>query len=382
MTTWFISRHPGAIAWAAQQGIKVDRQIAHLEPGQIMTGDIVIGTLPVNLAAAVCSVGAQYINLSVDVPADLRGQELSLEQMLTYHARLESFDILQKPIMLEHKILEESRHIIANLPLIQISIRARSLGMQTPQNIGSAWHGAFGKILHDTQPSCYAALYGNKLDGEDTHIDVKPYVLRPPQPDIDFSSGTNFSFSIILMGQGVEYVDQIKTAIHQLGEQGVGPGLGQFEVQHIECKPIQLQGTTNQECDITLHFLSATLLKEGNLHIKTAPSMALLIKRVLNRTDQFLRQLDTSLEIPAQLKKHLVQQADQVALSQHEIEWLTQPRYSARQKAWMPFGGISGTVQFSRLPASLMLWLELAQWLHVGNKTTFGQGRIGVICHS
>jgi CRISPR-associated protein Csx16 len=31
MTTYFITRHPGAIAWAQQQGITVDRQLGHLD---------------------------------------------------------------------------------------------------------------------------------------------------------------------------------------------------------------------------------------------------------------------------------------------------------------------------------------------------------------
>jgi CRISPR-associated protein Csx16 len=51
MTTWFVTRHPGAIEWASRQGIRVDRQIAHQDPADIQPGDTVIGTLPVNLGA-------------------------------------------------------------------------------------------------------------------------------------------------------------------------------------------------------------------------------------------------------------------------------------------------------------------------------------------
>jgi CRISPR-associated protein Csx16 len=93
MTTWFVTRHPGAIAWAARQGIAVDRQVAHLDPADIQPGDTVIGTLPVNLAAQVCARGARFFNLSLDVPAEARGRELSADDLERFGARLEAYDV-------------------------------------------------------------------------------------------------------------------------------------------------------------------------------------------------------------------------------------------------------------------------------------------------
>ena len=93
MTTFFVTRHPGAIAWAARQGIAVDRQVAHLGPADIQPGDTVIGTLPVNLAAQVCARGARFFNLSLDVPAEARGRELSADDLERFGARLEAYDV-------------------------------------------------------------------------------------------------------------------------------------------------------------------------------------------------------------------------------------------------------------------------------------------------
>ena len=97
MPTWFVSRHPGAVDWAAQQGLHVDRHIAHLDPDQIEQGDTVIGTLPTHLAANVCQRGARYINLSLDLPAQWRGRELSAQDLQACNARLESFTITPNP---------------------------------------------------------------------------------------------------------------------------------------------------------------------------------------------------------------------------------------------------------------------------------------------
>lgn len=93
MTTFFVTRHPGAIEWAQRHGLAVDRQLAHLDPEQIAPGDTVIGVLPVNLAARVCARGGHYLNLSLDLPAEARGQELTADELERYGARLEGYVI-------------------------------------------------------------------------------------------------------------------------------------------------------------------------------------------------------------------------------------------------------------------------------------------------
>ncbi len=93
MTTWFVTRHPGAVEWAARQGLQIDRHVAHLDPASIAPGDTVIGILPVNLAARICERGAHYLNLSLDLPAEARGQELSADELEGFRARLEAFEV-------------------------------------------------------------------------------------------------------------------------------------------------------------------------------------------------------------------------------------------------------------------------------------------------
>jgi len=91
--TLFVSRHLGAVQWIKTQPIKIDRFVSHLDVSEINTGDRVIGSLPVHLVAQVCAAGAEYWNLSLEMPAELRGQELSREQLEHLSARLERYSV-------------------------------------------------------------------------------------------------------------------------------------------------------------------------------------------------------------------------------------------------------------------------------------------------
>lgn len=94
MTTWFISRHPGAIEWAKHQSLAVDRWVSHLYPEQIEAGDVVIGTLPVHLAAAVCRRGAAFHFLIIPLQQGQRGQELDLDEMLTAGCSVQRYRVV------------------------------------------------------------------------------------------------------------------------------------------------------------------------------------------------------------------------------------------------------------------------------------------------
>jgi CRISPR-associated protein Csx16 len=93
MTTYFVSRHLGAIDWAAEEGIHVDAFVEHQHPDDIRNGDTVIGSLPVNLAAQVCERGARYLHLSLELTPELRGRELTVQQMRACGARIEAFRV-------------------------------------------------------------------------------------------------------------------------------------------------------------------------------------------------------------------------------------------------------------------------------------------------
>ena len=89
--TIFVTRHAGAREWAERQGIIVDEMVEHLDPETINPGDLVIGTLPVHLVAEICRRGGRYKHLSMNIPPEHRGRELSADDMEKFGARLEEF---------------------------------------------------------------------------------------------------------------------------------------------------------------------------------------------------------------------------------------------------------------------------------------------------
>lgn len=93
MGRWLVTRHPGAREWLCRQGVEA-RVVVHLDPAWIAEGDEVYGTLPIHIAAAVCARGARFFHLTLDLPPDLRGQEIDATTMDTVGARLVEYRIL------------------------------------------------------------------------------------------------------------------------------------------------------------------------------------------------------------------------------------------------------------------------------------------------
>lgn len=94
-TAWLVTRHPGAVDWARQIGLRFDQHVPHLDVRDIQPGDTVIGSLPVHLAAEVCGRGARYFNLSIDLPHSMRGRELAATELQSVNARLEEFCVVR-----------------------------------------------------------------------------------------------------------------------------------------------------------------------------------------------------------------------------------------------------------------------------------------------
>ena len=110
MTTWFVSRHPGALHWMQTHGPAFDRHVAHLDLDLGLCLGPCLGlrlgilgrrwsdaSCRMNLAAEVCARGARYFNLSLQLSASDRGQELSADDLQRRQAQLQEFHIQLTP---------------------------------------------------------------------------------------------------------------------------------------------------------------------------------------------------------------------------------------------------------------------------------------------
>lgn len=95
--TLIVSRHAGAEQWFNEKGFEGDL-VSHLTPedlANIKTGDRVIGTLPIHMAEQVCSKRGKYFHLSLNLPPEARGQELSPSDMDAFNAELKEYLIVK-----------------------------------------------------------------------------------------------------------------------------------------------------------------------------------------------------------------------------------------------------------------------------------------------
>ena len=93
MTVWFVSRHEGARAWARRQGIRIDRWATHFRAEDAAPGDIVLGTLPFDVAERICAKGCRFFALSMHLSKHQRGCELDSDGMTAVNCRLVEFRV-------------------------------------------------------------------------------------------------------------------------------------------------------------------------------------------------------------------------------------------------------------------------------------------------
>jgi len=96
MTTYLVSRHPASIQWIEQQGIHIDQFLNHFTQEhleQLQSKDTVVGILPIQIVAQINQKGAHYYHLTLNIPFEYRGKELTLQDLNRFKASLIEYQV-------------------------------------------------------------------------------------------------------------------------------------------------------------------------------------------------------------------------------------------------------------------------------------------------
>ena len=92
---YFISRHKGAQDWIKEQSIEIDKFIEHIDEHSLKQGDVVIGSLPINIVARLTEKNIKYIHLELELCYENRGKELTKKDLYDLNAKLVAYKAIE-----------------------------------------------------------------------------------------------------------------------------------------------------------------------------------------------------------------------------------------------------------------------------------------------
>jgi hypothetical protein len=228
--------------------------------------------------------------------------------------------------------------------------------------------------------------------------------MAGPQPPLDtLAPNQTFQFTITLFGEGFRFLPYFVLAASAMGDTGVGPGRGKFEIASIHAvnpltgeshailaegervvKPKALPISWNEaqnaaqcypaEGDIRVRFLSPTRLIDSDALVK-APDFGILFRRLLERMDELSKQHNGGERRSPEEVTELNQLADQVRLIEGDTQWIDLWGPSGRTGRDTPMSGCVGhAVYRSKHWDKLLPFLLLGQGVQVGKLTAKGNG--------
>jgi len=249
------------------------------------------------------------------------------------------------------------------------------------------------------------------LKGLDTS--PRPFIFEPHDCNKFYKENDTLWFDMILIGNAVDFMPYIVFSIFQMSHTGLGFGRHQFDLSAAYCfqpesedqdhesdpnanwrmlydgesqqilfapKPQQLH-CGNEAIDhaneMKLKFLTQTRLKFGN-DLAIDFTFRRLVFKMLRRLLELAYFYSPGEKINWEFHDFLVA-ANEVQISQRNLQWEDYDRYSNRQKAKMKMGGFVGDINLTGDLSQFMDLLHYSEVLHVGKGTTFGLGRMEVV---
>ncbi len=261
---------------------------------------------------------------------------------------------------------------------------------------GSTFHGGFGQGLTRAAPEVAARFF---LLGDEQQS--RPFAIEPPSSErTEFSAGELLTFRITLFGDAVSEGPALVAAIKAWGQLGLGSRRTPFSLVDVAVSPVS--GTGFSLCPEQIPELQAlaaplsawlaalqpqrwrTVLIQAETRLRLqhhgqlllqAPTAQQLRAAVARRLAAVAAMAAPELHVDARMLLANLPALEGCALIADHSRFADWQRYSLREERHQPLGGLLGAWRYSGDVALLIPWLEVGQWLLLGNKTTFGFGR-------
>ncbi len=316
------------------------------------------------------------------------------------------------------------------LALLKFTLRAEQQ-IALPEFAGSTFRGAFGAMFRrlacmpqceDVQTCLVAShcAYARVFEARPAVAGYRPasegglprpFVIHPPLENRSIGAGTEFSFHLALIGLAIDYLPYFILTWRELGRVGMGRGRGRFHLERVEsCRSlneesfiiyssadelvrnnlelITTEGLLTRSAPLRqvaasdrakgkvhmrIELLTPTRLKSGGEFLRTELPFSVLLSALLRRLESLsFFYCGGSLQLDY---KALIARAEEVAVVENSLRWVSWERYSRRQERKIPWGGIMGCVEYRGDFTPFLPFLALGELVGVGNNCAFGLGR-------
>lgn len=220
-----------------------------------------------------------------------------------------------------------------------------------------------------------------------------PYVIEPPpMGEKVYRAGEILRFSMVLIGRAIHQLPLIIFAWQRAFARGVGKYESCAKLLNVIFEPNQLQqqivfdALENQaiiehsplsfvqpdlQNSVTLNVITPLRIQQkGRVLLHDLQGRDFIMSLV--RRYYLLKEFHSENYEPPHFSQ-LAQQAHAVKCESN-LKWCSWDRYSNRQQQKMTMGGVVGELSLSGELKSFLSLLQLGQWVHAGNKTSFGMG--------
>jgi CRISPR/Cas system endoribonuclease Cas6 (RAMP superfamily) len=279
-----------------------------------------------------------------------------------------------------------------------------------PPFLGSALRGSLGislkKLFHadtfSTRLNAYTYLFETPSPPSPKAFYSAPYAPHPFVLDLPLSyrntsspQGT-ITFSILLLGEGLRYKEEVIQAVEQISSLGLGSQKSPFQIKTVtdsffgnESSPPKAAPHLLKAKEVNaLELIECSAPPRRYAHLRFETPLRLVEKKkVLQKPcfRSFLRSLLARLsalfyfhcgvEVDLQFKE-ILQKAEKLQTTYESWRVYNLQRWSNRQKCQIPLDGVLGEVSWEGdLVEELWSWFLLGQWVHVGKSTSMGLGR-------